>query len=42
MNNQLIQCKKLQKSYGDLKVINDLELTIYDGEFLTLLGPSGW
>ena len=41
MNNQLIQCKKLQKSYGDLKVINDLELTIYDGEFLTLLGPSG-
>lgn len=36
-----IQVDQLSVSYGDTKVINELSLTIHDGEFFTLLGPSG-
>jgi len=38
---QLIQLKGLGKSYGKQTVLNDLSLSIAQGEFLTLLGPSG-
>ena len=31
----------IHKSYGTLKIIDDLSLTIADREFLVLLGPSG-
>ncbi|MBP7547953.1 MAG: spermidine/putrescine ABC transporter ATP-binding protein PotA [Corallincola sp.] len=37
----LIQISGLTKSYQGKQVIRNLELTIFDGEFLTLLGPSG-
>lgn len=38
----LVEMRQLQKSYdGKFKVIDGLDLTIYRGEFLTLLGPSG-
>ena len=37
----LIHISGLTKRYGDLYALNDIELTINSGEFLTLLGPSG-
>ncbi|WP_101297037.1 ABC transporter ATP-binding protein [Halegenticoccus soli] len=32
---------ELRKEYGDLVAVNDVSLTLNDGEFLVLLGPSG-
>lgn len=37
----LVELKKICKSFDDKTVLKDLDLTIYNGEFLTLLGPSG-
>ncbi|WP_239025050.1 ABC transporter ATP-binding protein [Rhodoligotrophos defluvii] len=37
----LVEARKLQKSYDGKLVIENLDLTIHRGEFLTLLGPSG-
>ncbi len=31
----------IHKSYGNVRVINGLDLTIADGEFVALVGPSG-
>src|SRR5215470_9468426 len=31
----------IQKSFGDVPVLNTIDLDIADGEFLTLVGPSG-
>ena len=36
-----IQLKNISKSYGDTKVIKDLDFSIVDGEFITVVGPSG-
>ena len=36
-----IELKKIQKSYGALKVIHDIDVDIKSGEFLVLVGPSG-
>jgi len=33
--------KKLNKSFGDFNVLNDFNLTVSRGEFVTFLGPSG-
>lgn len=42
MANALIEIKNLTKNFGDNPaVIDNLDLTVQDGEFLTLLGPSG-
>lgn len=37
----LLELKNLTKFFGANKVLDDIDLTINDGEFLTLLGPSG-
>lgn len=37
----LLILKHLSKTYGDNVVLNDFNITIFDGEFFTLLGPSG-
>lgn len=37
----LLQLSGVSKTFSDNTVLDDLDLTIYDGEFLTLLGPSG-
>ncbi|MEL0629580.1 spermidine/putrescine ABC transporter ATP-binding protein PotA [Psychromonas aquatilis] len=37
----LLQLNGVSKTFADNTVLDDLDLTIYDGEFLTLLGPSG-
>jgi len=33
--------KGLKKSFGDFEVLNDFNLTVEKGEFVTFLGPSG-
>ena len=30
-----------RKTYGDVVAVDDVDLTVADGEFFTLLGPSG-
>jgi len=37
----VLDLEGIEKYYGDTRVIQDLDLTVYDGELLTLLGPSG-
>lgn len=37
----IIELRSLHKAYGDNVVVNNLDLTINNGEFLTILGPSG-
>ena len=39
--DKIIDIKGLSKSFGDKKVLEDINLYIRRGEFLTLLGPSG-
>lgn len=41
MSLPLIEIKNVSKSYGALPILDDLSLSVYSGEFLTLLGPSG-
>jgi putrescine transport system ATP-binding protein len=36
-----IEIKNLSKSYGKVKAIDNVNLEIFDKEYLTLLGPSG-
>ena len=33
--------KNINKNYGSVVAVDDLSLTIEEGEFITLLGPSG-
>lgn len=37
----MIELKDINKSYGSLKVLDDISLTIRDGEIMTIVGPSG-
>ena len=37
-----IELKHIDKFYGKNHVLKDLNLTIEDGDFMTLLGPSGF
>jgi len=37
----MVEIRKVNKYYGDIHVVKDLDLVIGKGEFLTLLGPSG-
>lgn len=41
MQKSVIEIKHLSKSYGSIPILKDVSLSIYPGEFLTLLGPSG-
>ncbi len=41
MKKPIIQIENLSKTFGDHEALNNINLTIFDGEFLTLLGPSG-
>ena len=36
-----VRLYKVNKSFGNVKVVSDVNLEISDGEFLVLLGPSG-
>ena len=37
----LIEIKELSKKFGDLFILEKINLSVHSGEFLTLLGPSG-
>lgn len=37
----MIQFEHISKVYGDKTVVNDINLTIENGEFITILGTSG-
>lgn len=37
----LIEIKDVKKSFDGTQIVKGMNLTIYEGEFLTLLGPSG-
>ena len=37
----MIRLQGISKKFGDHIIIPSIDLTIYDGEFITLLGPSG-
>ena len=41
MKKSIVQLKGFSKSYGNKKVIDNVDLEVYEGEFLTLLGSSG-
>jgi len=40
-NTPLIELKNISKSFGETKVLRNINLTINRNEFVTLLGPSG-
>ncbi|MDE6859659.1 MAG: ABC transporter ATP-binding protein [Duncaniella sp.] len=37
----MIEVRNISKSFDRLRVLDDVSLTINDGEFLTIVGPSG-
>lgn len=41
MTNPIIELKRLTKTYGDFKAVNELDLTVNKGEIFGLLGPNG-
>ena len=40
-NRKLIELNGICKSYDGEQVLKNIDLTVYDNEFMTLLGPSG-
>ena len=41
MNGSQVKIDHVSKEFGDFIALNDINFTIYQGEFFTLLGPSG-
>ncbi len=41
MARKLVELKGIKKSYGDNTILKDLNMSINENEFVTLLGPSG-
>lgn len=41
MAKPIIELHHIIKKYGDVTVVDDIDLMIYENEFVTLLGPSG-
>lgn len=41
MPTSLIEIKNISKSYGQTSILENISLSVNEGEFLTLLGPSG-
>ncbi len=41
MKNVIVKLEDFSKSYGEKQIIKNLNLEVYEGEFLTLLGSSG-
>ncbi|MCL1937907.1 MAG: ABC transporter ATP-binding protein [Candidatus Azobacteroides sp.] len=37
----MIQCKNITKSFGDLQVLKGIDLTVLQGEIISIAGPSG-
>ena len=41
LGNGTVEITNLFKNFGEEKAVNDVSLTVAEGEFVTLLGPSG-
>ncbi|MDC7124222.1 MAG: amino acid ABC transporter ATP-binding protein [Spirochaetales bacterium] len=41
MSNPMIKVENLHKSFGDLKVLKDVNLEVEKGETISIIGPSG-
>ena len=41
MDNSFIDIVGVSKSFGGVKAVDDISLSVYQGEFFSLLGPSG-
>jgi len=41
MNNSIIRVENLNKNFGDLEVLKDINLEITEGETVSVIGPSG-
>ena len=41
MKRELIHLENVVKTFGSLTVLDEIDLTIHENEFVTLLGPSG-
>jgi spermidine/putrescine transport system ATP-binding protein len=41
MKNTIVEMRNIDKYFQDLQVLNQINLEVLSGEFLTLLGPSG-
>ena len=41
MTSPILSIKNAVKLYGDTRALNQVDLDVAEGEFLTLLGPSG-
>ena len=41
MKKIIVKLENFSKKYGDKEIINNIDLDVYEGEFLTLLGSSG-
>lgn len=39
--NTVIQVSGLRKTYGEVVAVNDLDLTVFEGEILAFVGPNG-
>jgi len=37
----MISCRKIIKSFGELQVLNGIDLTVQQGEIVAIVGPSG-
>src|SRR5215469_7720582 len=37
----MINCSKIFKSFGELQVLNGIDLTVQQGEIVAIVGPSG-
>ena len=40
-HNKVLEVENLSKSFGKRKVLNDVNLTIYEGDIVGLIGPNG-
>jgi multiple sugar transport system ATP-binding protein len=36
-----LELRKLRKTFGEVEILHEIDLTIYDGEFVVFVGPSG-
>ena len=41
MDNSFIDIVGVSKSFGGVKAVDDISLSVHQGEFFSLLGPSG-
>lgn len=41
MKKELIKINNLNKEFGKIKALNNINLSVYEGEWLAIMGPSG-